>query len=64
MDTKKLKLPEMRPETTLDLYDLLAMKERREQELIEKMAKDAKEEKNTESSPLKAAVQRAEKASK
>ena len=64
MDTKKLKLTEMRPEKTLDLYDLLAMKEKREQELIEKMAKDAKEEKNTESSPLKAAASRLKKASK
>ena len=64
MDIKKLKLTEMRPEKTLDLYDLLAMKERREQELIEKMAKDAKEKKKLDRSSLKAAVQRAKKASK
>ena len=64
MDTKKLKLTEMRPEKTLDLYDLLAMKERREQELIEKMAKDAKRKKKLDRSSLKAAVQAVKKVSK
>ena len=64
MDIKKLKLTEMRPDKTLDLYDLLAMKEKREQELIEEMAKDAKKKKNTESRPLKAADSRLKKASK
>ena len=64
MDTKKLKLTEMRPEKTLDLYDLLAMKEKREKRLIEEMAKDAKEKKKLDRSCLKQTASRLKKASK
>ena len=61
MDENKLKLTEMRPDKTLDLYDLLAMKRRREEQLIEKMSKDAKDQKNSKRSPLKQTAQRLKK---
>ena len=61
MDENKLKLTEMRPEKTLDLYDLLAMKRRREEQLIEEMSKDAKDQKNSKRSSLKQTAQRLKK---
>ena len=61
MDENKLKLTEMRPEKTLDLYDLLAMKRRREEQLIKEMAKDAKDQKNSKRSSLKQTAQRLKK---
>ena len=61
MDENKLKLTEMRPEKSLDLYDLLAMKRRREEQLIEEMSKDAKDQKNSKRSSLKQTAQRLKK---
>ena len=61
MDENKLKLTEMRPEKTLDLYDLLAMKRRREEQLIKEMSKDAKDQKNSKRSSLKQTAQRLKK---
>jgi len=61
MDENKLKLTEMRPEKTLDLYDLLAMKRRREEQLIEEMSKDAKDQKNSKRSSLKQTAQELKK---
>ena len=61
MDENKLKLTELRPEKTLDLYDLLAMKRRREEQLIKEMAKDAKDQKNSKRSSLKQTAQELKK---